>query len=370
MLAVLMLSLQAQVSAIPLDSGWALTGATAEIATHRGVPAVLIDNGRAIRRDVRLENGTIEFDVEFTDARSFVYFQFRMESDGEFEEIYFRPHKSELSDAVQYNPVWRGDTFWQLWHGPGATAAPRLSFNRWTHVRIELDGPRAALFLDADTLPVMVIPLARPPRSGYIGVGASAPNVPALRGARAGVVANIKVRAGDSGYRFPPVAATPAPAAGSVLQWQVSPAFAADTGALTALTPQMLTNRERWPVYPVEANGVVAIGRHLTRPRPVGGAIARLVLQSEGTRAQRLYLGYSDWVTVFVNGQAVFSGNARYSFDNPRQEGLITRTQATLWLPLRDGANEVLLAVTDVFGGWGLSGRLDPADGARLVPPN
>ena len=132
----------------------------------------------------------------------------------------------------------------------------------------------------------------------------------------------------------------------------------------------MLENRERWPSYPVEASGVVAIGRHQARPRPSGGAVARLVLQSDGERTQRLYLGYSDLVTVFVNGQPIFAGDAHYSFDNPRQEGLITRSQATVWLPLRNGTNEVLLAVVDGFGGWGLSGRLDPADGARLVPPN
>lgn len=370
MLAALLLTLQVQASAVPLDSGWTLSGTTTTIAPHRGVPAVLIDNGRAIRRDARIEDGTIEFDVEMTDARSFVYLQFRMESDTEFEEIYFRPHKSELPDAVQYNPVWRGDSFWQLWHGPGATAAPRFGFNRWTHVRLELRGSRAALFLDADTVPVMLIPLARPPRAGYIALRAFTPSVGELRGARAAAFANLVIRAGAGAYRFPPVAAAPAPEPGSILRWQISPPFAADTVAITALTPAMLADRERWPSYPVEPSGVVAIGRHQARPRPLGGAVARLVLHSDGERAQRLYLGYSDLVTVFVNGRPVFGGDAHYSFDNPRQEGLITRSQATVWLPLRSGANEVLIAVVDGFGGWGLTGRLDPADGARMVPPN
>jgi hypothetical protein len=135
------------------------------------------------------------------------------------------------------------------------------------------------------------------------------------------------------------------------------------------LTEAMLAGREQWPSYPVEPSGVVAIGRHQARPRPDGAAIARLVIRSSGERTQRLYLGFSDYVTVFVNGRPVFSGDAHYSFDNPRQEGLITRKQATLWLPLRNGDNEILLAVVDGFGGWGLTGRLDPADGGQLVPP-
>jgi hypothetical protein len=369
MLVALILALQTQAVTVPLDSGWALNGTGTVIAPHRGVPAVQIDNGRAIRRDVVLEDGTIEFDVELADARSFVYLQFRMEGDADFEEIYFRPHKSELPDAVQYNPVWRGDSFWQLWHGPGATAAPRFTFGRWTHVRLELSGPRAALYLDADTVPVMLIPLARPPRTGYIALRAFTPNVASLRGARAASFANLTVRTGGNPARIPAVVAV-RPPAGSILRWQISPGFSADTIALTALDPARLVNRAQWPVYDAEPTGVVAIGRHQARPRPYGGAIARLLVQSDGERRQRLHLGYSDLVTVFVNGAPIFAGDARYSFDTPRQEGLIAQSQSTIWLPLRPGTNEVLIAVIDGFGGWGLTGRLDPTDGGRLLPPN
>lgn len=368
MLTTTLLLLQLQSVQLPLDSGWVLSGAGTRIETHRGLPIIAIDNGRATRRDVALEDGTIEFDVEMTDARSFVYLQFRMESETEFEEIYFRPHKSELPDAVQYNPVWRGDSFWQLWHGPGATAAPRFRFGQWVHVRLVLQGTRAALFVDADTAPVMVIPLARPPRPGYIALRAFTPAVAELRGARAARYANVVVRPREITWSFPPPAAVPPPEPGSILRWQVSPGFAATPAAITTLPEPLLAGRERWPSYPVESTGVLAIGRHQDRPRPDGAAIARLRLRSTGERLQRLYLGYSDYVTVFVNGRALFSGDAHYSFDRPRQEGLVTRTQATLWLPLRDGENEILLVVVDGFGGWALTGRLDPADGGVLVP--
>lgn len=360
MLATAMLLLQVHAAQVPIDSGWTLTGNTTRLVTHRGRPAIAIDNGNAVRRDVALEDGTIEFDVEMTDARSFVYVQFRMASDTEFEEIYFRPHKSELPDAVQYNPVWRGDSFWQLWHGPGATAAPRFRFGAWTHVRLVLQGARAALFLDADTAPVMIIPLARTPRAGYVALRASTPDVAELRGARAAHFTDVVVRPREVAYAFPaPKAATP-PETGSILRWQVSPGFPAARAPISVLPSEMLAGRERWPSYEVEPNGVLAIGRHQDRPRPVGAAIARLVIRSAGERAQRLDLGYSDYVTVFVNGRPVFSGDAHYSFDQPRQEGLITRAQATLWLPLRDGENEILFAVVDGFGGWGLTGRLEP----------
>lgn len=367
MLVALVLVLHTQVGQIPFDGAWELAGPTTRIETHRGVPAVRIDNGRAIRRDVMLDDGTIDFDVELAPARSFVYLQFRMESDTEFEEVYLRPHKSELPDAVQYNPVWRGDSFWQLWHGPGATAAPRFAFGRWMHVQLVLQGARAALFLDRDTVPTLVMPLARTPRAGYIALRAFTPEVRELRGARAASYANVVVRRGHVPYNFRAASAVTAHEPGSVLRWQVSPAFAAGRAPFTELPPALLAGRTSWPSYPVEPTGVLVIGRHMDRPRPDGGAIARLVIQSRGERLQRLHLGYSDYAAVFVNGRPVFAGDAHYSFDAPRQEGLITRAQSTLWLPLRDGENEVLISVVDGFGGWGLTGRLEPADGGVLV---
>ena len=70
-----------------------------------------------MRRDVSLQDGTVDFDMEVTSHRSFVYVQFRMQDDENHEEIYFRPHKSSLPDAIQYAPVWNAESTWQLYHG-------------------------------------------------------------------------------------------------------------------------------------------------------------------------------------------------------------------------------------------------------------
>jgi hypothetical protein len=87
--------------------------------------------------------------------------------------------------------------------------------------------------------------------------------------------------------------------------------------------------------------------------------LAKLTVTAEREERVPLHLGYSDEVTVFVNGAPLFSADDSYSFDRPRREGLIGLDQATVFLPLRAGENELVLAVTDVFGGWGLMGRLE-----------
>jgi hypothetical protein len=77
-------------------------------------------------------------------------------------------------------------------------------------------------------------------------------------------------------------------------------------------------------------------------------------------------LGFSDRVTVFLNGRPLFSGDASYSFDAPRRDGLIGYDQARLYLPLEKGDNELALAVADSFGGWGPMGRFPEPAGLEV----
>src|SRR5262245_64887741 len=69
--------------ALPFDAGWELSGDATRIEVHQGHRALRIRTGKAIRRDVSLEDGTIDFDVAMPRRRAFVYVLFRMGSDGE-----------------------------------------------------------------------------------------------------------------------------------------------------------------------------------------------------------------------------------------------------------------------------------------------
>src|SRR5689334_16586665 len=90
---------------LPLtDGGWDLKGPSAVVERVDGRDVLSVENGVAYRRDVKLQDGTIDFDVQLTRRRSFVYVMFRMADDRELEEMYLRPHKSALPDAIQYAP--------------------------------------------------------------------------------------------------------------------------------------------------------------------------------------------------------------------------------------------------------------------------
>jgi hypothetical protein len=346
---------------IPLDTGWTLDGIGTRIDTLRGARAIVMENGGAVRRDVSFENGEIEFDVALTGYRSFVYVKFRTVSDDETEEIYFRPHKTNLPDAIQYDPVWNGDSNWQLYHGVGGTVAAPLPHTGWLHVRLVVQGKRAALFLDRATEPQMVMALARDPAPGYLVFRTFAPAGGVPDGVATAAFRDVVVRSGGSDYTFG------APSAGSVVpglvtRWQVSPPFEVPRGLVADLPARLLPGRKQWISYDVEPTGVLVIGRHVRRPAAQAAVVSRLVVQAPAAGLRRLRLGFSDFVTVFVNGRPLFGADAHYSFDAPRQDGVIGLSQATVWLPLRKGENEVLLIVADGFGGWGLMGQLDSAN--------
>src|SRR5688500_13157529 len=99
---------QASEGALVFDNGWTLQGDRTRIVRDGTRDVLQVETGFAHRRDIKLQDGTIDFDVQLTRRRSFVYVYFRVQSDGEREEFYLRPHKSALPDAVQYAPVWQG----------------------------------------------------------------------------------------------------------------------------------------------------------------------------------------------------------------------------------------------------------------------
>jgi hypothetical protein len=347
------------------DKKWAIEGERARIEAADGKDVLSLETGEATRRDVRMQDGTIDFDVQVTPRRSFVYLKFRIQSEREHEEIYLRPHKSSLPDAVQYAPVFDGRSAWQLFHGPGGTAAVTFNHGAWTHVRLVAKGRQAVLFVGDMTNPALIMPrLAREPASGYLALAGFLPaNVPG-----SGPIAryaNVTVRPDYTPFDFSSIEAPATAEPGAVREWRLSkPYVPADAGSMTL--PSDLFGTDARTVT-AEASGLVLLNRFIpTPPGKPSGAAARITIKAAEAGHRQFDLGFSDIATVFLNGQPLYRGDARYSFDAPRQEGLIGYGQASLYLPLRAGDNELVIVVTDVFGGWGLQGRFADMPGLTI----
>lgn len=370
LLALLLAASPAAAQSLPFGPGWQLSG-DARVEPYLGRTALRLRTGEATRPDVNFQDGTIDLLVAVSGRRSFGYIYFRELNDQEHEEFYVRPQKSELADALQYAPVFRGESYWQFFHGPGGTAAVELPRDRWIPVRIVLSGERAAFFVGDTSRPAMVVPrLARTPAAGFIALRGFLPAGAAGAGEYPITFADVVVRPGYVPWDF---AATPAPAvapAGTITRWLVSSSFVPEDHAAMAI-PDSVAQRDGWSAMDADPSGQLLLYRE--RGRPVAGrrtaALARVTVRAARAGLAILRLGYSDQVTVFLNGQPLASGDATYFADNPRQDGVVTLSQATVYLPLRAGANELTLWLADRFGGWGFIAQIADRTGLVIEAP-
>ena len=94
--------------------------------------------------------------------------------------------------------------------------------------------------------------------------------------------------------------------------------------------------------------------------RVVGSKVvfARTTIDAPRKAVRRLSIAYSDGATVYLNGEPLFTGMNPQGLNDPLAH--MPRAGQTVYLPLRKGKNELVLAVTEYTGGWAFSARLDP----------
>jgi hypothetical protein len=348
------------------DPQWKIAGDSTRVETFDGRQTLRMETGSAERADIKFEDGTIDVDLMTSRRRSFVYIIFRAQNEGEHEEFYLRPHKSGLPDAAQYAPVFQGQSAWQLYWGVRGTAAPEITPNVWQHLRIVVAGRRAAFFLNDTAKPFMVVPrLARDPQSGYIAFSSLVPN--GTPGSGPGVrYSNLVVRPSVVAYDFANAPVEPALPPGMIEKWEVGSAFAAPDTAVATIAPEWTNN---FRVLPIEPDGFVELHRVVPMPKVNNyvGAVARVRVTVDRAMTRRLDLGFSDRATVFLNGSPIVFRDDSYDFA-ARRDGLISLSQARVYLPLRAGANDISIVVTDRFGGWGIMGRFPDMAGLRVAP--
>ncbi len=336
----------AQGGGVPFDSPrWKIVGGKA--GEYLGRPAFM---GTALLPDAAFGNGVIEFDVAATGARSYPGVAFRTMTDGSWERVYLRPHRAGATavplypDVVQYVTAWNRADSWQLYNGDGFTAGAPIPLGRWFHVRLEVKGTQARVFLDGSETPALRIPhLLHGDRLGGL----------ALMGPADGSAwfSRFSYRADDA-LSFAPAPLRDLPA-GAVTRWEISQPFKLMQTDLEACP----AGRLEWQPLVADDTGLVDISRLV--PRSPGGpdlVYARTAVRAEKDGPRRFDLGYSDVVRVFVNGKLVYGGNSVYGSRDPSFLGILGYND-TLTLPLRQGENEVILAVGEFMGGWGLAFR-------------
>jgi hypothetical protein len=350
---------------IPPDSPrWELEG-QAKATEYQGRKCLSLDGAAAVVKDFEIRDGVIDVDIATPAKRGFFGIQFRMADNGANGEwVYLRQHKSGLPDAMQYTPVLNTGANWQIYNGPGFTGAVDIPKDEWFHLRLEVTGAQARLFVkDMDKPALVMNDLKSGVQKGVVALYV-------LTGAT--YFSNFEVRSTPDApweRHFPPMPG------GTLTKWSISPAYDALARNLERPLSATEAGAVQWQDVEAEAPGFVVLYRYRQAPHlqvtfatdfskrlePQPGTkvlYARTNIDSDRDQVKKLYLGYSDEVSVFLNGQILFRGRSAQNFRDPGFLGIMNPENDAIYLPLKKGKNELMLAVSELGGGWGFIGRL------------
>ncbi|MEN8374295.1 MAG: family 16 glycoside hydrolase [Gemmatimonadota bacterium] len=346
------------------DPAWSFDR-EAEVRDVDGAPALVLRSGVALREDIDFRDGTIEFEMRPTDRRAFLGVVFRTQENGDGEDVYLRLHKTGLADATQYTPDYGGRGQWQIYHGPDATAPARFAAREWQRVRIEVRGSQAALFVgDAEEPQLVADRLRAGVERGFIAFWGNHPGATGDDPPTA-AVRDIVIRHGETSYAFePPAVEKELP--GIIGRWALSGTFARSGDDVLELPDPVPSG---WRAVGVAENGVLELDRHAGRVQGgISAVLAGVRIRSADARTVRLRLGFSDDASVFLNGRLIATMRNAFSTNFPRRQGLLLQEQAAVYLPLDAGDNTLVIAVGEIFGGWGLYGRIADREGLEITP--
>lgn len=338
------------------DDNWRFTSETAEIISYQGAPALSLFNATAWLEGDEFRDGTIEFKVSFPNLRGFLGVRFRARDGDNYEHFYLRPHQSGLPDANQYTPVFHGNTGWQIYYGPRYSASTEYRFGDWVEVKLVVSGDVADIYIDSDAPVLHVADLKRETAAGAIGFDSFLTHA---------FVKDVRVTPQKRPTLAGKAAAQPELPQHIVSEWRVSvpaPPLAnpADAEALNAAL-----EAATWTRLAVEENGIANLGRLGSAENGRNLIFARLTVDAERAMTRRLDFGYSDKVTVFVNGAPVYSGNNTYRSRDYRYLGTVGLFD-TVFIPLTEGKNDIVFAVEEAFGGWAISAAFDDIEGIAV----
>jgi hypothetical protein len=342
--------------------------AGAKVDEYLGRKCILLDGGAAVLKDFEMRDGVIDVDVATGARRGFFGMQFRIEGDGaNAEEVYLRQHESGYPDAIQYTPILKTGRNWQIYNGPGFTAGVDIPKEAWFHLRLEVTGAQAKLFVkDMDAPALVMSDLKSGVQKGQVALYD-------LTGATC--YSNFEVRTTPDApweRHLPPMPPS------TLTKWSISPAY--DALSRDPERPPSATESNEIPWQEVEAEppGFVVLYRYRDAPHVMvtfqrdfskrlepqpGGKLlyARTIIESERDQVKRLEIGYSDEVSVFLNGSILYRGRSAQAFRDPRFLGIVNPENDAVYLPLKKGRNELMLGLTELGGGWGFICRLGDA---------
>lgn len=359
---------------VPMEPAyWIFDTSTAEFVTYKNTSVVKGKNGKGLQVFLKNQifvNGTIEFDVELS-GMGFPGINFRMSEDRKNGENFyirsFGPVLPETRTTLQYAALMDGMSIWDL--SDEYQAGATIYQNKWNHVKLVISGKQMRAYVNDMNKPALVVPELEGWRdSGGISLSGNV------------TYANVVIKPNATEGLSPAAGYTSTYSDTRYLRnWMVSASkdfpFEKDLiiplpsmyGKLTA--SDLPDSTTQWKPIKAESRGIINLSRIYGMKENDARRIAWLktTIQSDKAQERTLSLGFSDEVWVFINGQILYFD--KNYFGTPQQKqpaGRCTIENANIKLSLREGKNEIMIALANYFYGWGIIARLDDMNGIQI----
>jgi len=336
---------------IPFDTvNWSIEAKSFELENFQGKDAIYIDNGFVTLNDTYFLNGSIEFDIYLTDKQAYPGVRFRIFDDYNMESFYLRSHLSGRPDANQVAPVINGITAWQLYFGPSYSFPYKYKVNAWTHVKLVINEKQAQVYLDYAEKPNLSWNLKHTPIKGKLRlVSMFAP----IHFANFRINKNEMAMVDFDTSEIVPIERI-------INEWVISDKFEEKLLDVPQQLKTIIDQRTWNNKIKVEDNRAANISRKvvLRDKQPGNTVFAKLIVESEIDQIKLFEFGYSDRVVVILNGQPIYRGTNKWRSRDYRYLGTIGLFDA-VYLNLKKGENTILLAISEDFGGWLVTGRFE-----------
>lgn len=325
-----------------------------------GNRAMKIPQGRAILKDVIFRDGTIEYDVNLgTGMGAGLGFRWRDAQNNEYFYLRPRPKCSEAVDCIQYAPNVRGVLLWDML--PQYQSPAPIREGEWNHIKLVVSGQRMNVYVNGEKSPSLKISKLE----GEVAEGNVAFEAP-------GSFANLIITPNAvDGLSRQPEKDTTASDSRYVRNWQMAPFSQLAENATPAIS-ELPSPSADWKPISAERGGLVNVSRQygIPLPRPNRAVVwLKTNIQSQGEQKKQVSIGWAREIWVYVNGQLAFADKNLYQPPSARKnpDGRCSVENGSFTLPLKNGDNEVAIAVANNFYGWGFIFRLDDTKGVRLA---
>jgi hypothetical protein len=315
--------------------------------TFEGISIVKLE-GKMFVKDVNLTHGTIEVDVYAHSKRSFAGIIFR-KKDHNMEDFYIRTHKSGQVDAVQYTPVYNGESNWQLYNEYQAQLV--LKQSSWNKLKVIFKDKIADIYVN-DVKVLTVDELKSENTSGSIGLFSlfenRFTNFRYSNDSKDMTTANIKDISSLS--------------KGLIKEWQITEAIDPKNEPIDFKNFGKLSYKK----VVTEASGLLPISKFITKPN-FGNfednieayTIAKHEWSENAKTFKTFSFDYSDKILVYLNGVLIFKGNNAFRSKGAQFMGHLDIGSNKLILPLKKGKNVLHCVVIEQANGWGLIGKFE-----------